>query len=171
MGGKGTYITPRLRLERMTSFSLLFICRAQIKSHGKPAKKKSTITQRTTVISRRPRHQATEHLLQRVIDTGVESTVHFPGVRRSQRCFGGVHCSQKTKQVETDAPARAAIHIQIAILCHVSFTIRSKKSPSDHLATAMPTTANVCPIASNRMAEGKSSGSWTTISKTFCPKP
>lgn len=78
------------------------------------------------------------------MDTGVELMWQYPpGMRRSQRYFGGVHCSQKTKHVETEAPMRHAIENQITILCHRDLTSRNKKRPSDHLATAMPITANV----------------------------
>jgi hypothetical protein len=109
-------------------------------------------------------------ILQSNIDTWVESMVHKPlGIRWSQRYAGGVHWSQKTKHTEMEAPMRALMAIQTTTLCQGSVMSLSKNKPSDHFATAIPITANVCPIASNKMAFAKSSG--FGISNMFWPKP
>jgi hypothetical protein len=78
---------------------------------------------------------------------------------RSHRYLGGVHCSQKTKHVEILAPMSAAMTTQIMTLCNLRWMIRSRNSPSDHFATAIPMTANVCPMASKRIAFERSLGS------------
>lgn len=92
---------------------------------------------------------AQQYIQVKVRDTGVALMWQYPpGIRRSQRYEGGVHCSQKTKQTETEAPISPPMVSQMATLCHVLVTSRSRKSPRDHLATAMPTTAKVWPMAS-----------------------
>lgn len=103
------------------------------------------------------------------METGVESTWQYPpGMLRSHRYLGGVHCSQKTKQVDTLAPISEAMTIQIRILCVLRWMMRSRNSPRDHFATAIPMTANVCPIASKSIAFERSLGS---SSNALCPKP
>lgn len=87
---------------------------------------------------------------------------------RSHRYLGGVHCSQKTKQVETLAPISAAMTTQIRILCILRWIMRSRNSPSDHFATAIPITANVCPMASKRIAFDRLLGSSVNA---LWPKP
>lgn len=87
---------------------------------------------------------------------------------RSHRYFGGVHCNQKTKQVEILAPMSAAMTTQIRILCILRWMMRSRNSPSDHFATAIPMTANVCPMASKRIAFERSLGSSVNA---LWPKP
>lgn len=103
------------------------------------------------------------------MDTGVESTWQYPpGILRSHRYLGGVHCSQKTKQVETLAPISELMTSQIRILCILRWMMRSKNNPRDHFATAIPMTANVCPIASKRIAFDRLLGS---RSNALWPKP
>lgn len=87
---------------------------------------------------------------------------------RSHRYLGGVHCSQKTKQVDTLAPISEAMTIQIRILWILRWMMRSRNSPKDHFATAIPMTANVCPIASKRIALERSLDS---SFNALCPKP
>jgi hypothetical protein len=73
-----TYNKPKLRLEAMTIFSRLFICRFQRKNQGKRAKKKSANTQRTgfscfsTMKAKRyAAYAGRSNLLHSVKDTGV----------------------------------------------------------------------------------------------------
>ena len=82
-------------------------------------------------------------LLHKVMDTGVESRWQYPLIRRSHRYAGGVHCNQKTKHVDIEAPMSAIMAIQMAHLCEFFMTMRRRKIPSDHLAMAMPKTAKV----------------------------
>ena len=68
-----------------------------------------------------------------------------------------------------EALIRLPMAIQMTTLCQVLLTRRSRNRPRDHLATAMPTTAKVCPMASNRTALTRSS--ITGMSNMFWPKP
>lgn len=87
---------------------------------------------------------------------------------RSHKYLGGVHCSQKTKQVDTLAPMSEAMTIQIMTLCNLRWIILSRNNPSDHFATAIPMTANVCPMASKRIAFERSLGASVNA---LWPKP
>lgn len=42
--------------------------------------------------------------------------------------------------------------VQIMTLCKLRWMILNRNNPSDHFATAIPMTANVCPMASKRIA-------------------
>lgn len=95
-----------------------------------------------------------------VVAKGVMLKLQTPSVRIGSKIFcTGVHCVQNRTAHSVETAESETIVNHINILCHLSTTIRSRKKPRESFATAIPTTANVCPIILVLIASAASSNS------------